>query len=139
MQYIRHHKGRLFFQSGRVVICDPASLDSPMFHVPVGTYGDFYFIDELSSSPCAYQLIPGVKVRDIAALEIRFSSPFSGPTSISKIGSVGVDSAQIIVADEQDLMDCVPDPLFITEESGNFVTQKLIAIHSLVGQRHFTS
>ncbi len=106
-----------------------------MFEVPVGTYGDFYFIDESSNSPYAYELIPGVKVRDIAALEIRFSIQSSGPTSIRKIGLVGVDSSQIIVADEQDLMDCVPDPLFITEEGGNLVTQKLIATHSLVTRR----
>lgn len=101
MQYIRYHKGRLLFRSGRVVICDPVSLDSPMFEVPAGTYGDFYFIDESSNSPYAYELIPGVKVRDIAALEIRFSLEPSGPFSIRKIGLVGVDSAQIIVADEQ--------------------------------------
>jgi hypothetical protein len=106
-----------------------------MFEVPVGTYGDFYFIDESSSSPYAYELIPGVKVRDIAALEIRFWTPSLGPTSISKIGSVRVDSAQIIVADEHDLMDCVPDPLFITEVGGNLVTQKLIATHFLVTRR----
>jgi hypothetical protein len=114
------------------VICDPVSLDDPMFEVPAGTYGDFYFIDEPSDSEYAQELVPGVKVGDIAALEIKFAVDSSGPTSIRKIGLVGVDSAQIVVADEQDLMDCVPDPLFITEEDGTVVTQKLIDTHSLV-------
>ena len=132
MQYIRHHAGRLFFRSGRVVICDPVSIDDPMFEVPAATYGDFYFIDESSDSDYAQELVPGVKVRDIAALEIRFSDQSSGLTSIRKIGLVGVDSAQIVVADEQDLEDCVPDPLFITEEGGAVITQKLIDEHSLV-------
>jgi hypothetical protein len=106
-----------------------------MFELPAGTFGDFYFIDEPSDSAYAQELVPGVKVGDIAALEIRFSIHSSGPTSIRKIGLVGVDSAQIIVADEQDLTDCVPDPLFITEEGSNLVTQKLIAVHSLVTRR----
>jgi hypothetical protein len=95
MQYIRHHAERLFFRSGRVVICDPVSIDDPMFEVPAGTSGDFYFIDESSDSDYAQELVPGVKVRDIAALEIRFSDQSSGLTSIRKIGLVGVDSAQI--------------------------------------------
>jgi hypothetical protein len=114
------------------VICDPVSLDDPIVEVPAGTYGDFYFIDESSDSDYAQELVPGVKVRDIAALEIRFSDQSSGLTSIRKIGLVGVDSAQIVVADEQDLEDCVPDPLFITEEGGTVVTQKVIDEHSLV-------
>lgn len=114
------------------MICDPVSIDDPMFEVPAGTYGEFYFIDESSDSDYAQELVPGVKVRDIAALEIRFSDQSSGLTSIRKIGLVGVDSAQIVVADEQDLEDCVPDPLFITEEGGAVITQKLIDEHSLV-------
>lgn len=135
MRYYRFHVGRLVFRTGRVVLSDAAFTSSAMFVLPPGTAGDFYSIDEPCDQAWAREIAPGIKVGDIAALEIRFAPSVDGGDRIRKIGCVGVDSAQIIIADEQDLLDCVPDPLFITESDGDGVATQLIDAHSLVTQR----
>lgn len=109
-----------------------------MFEVPPGWYGEFFYIDQPGRHKISCMNGIEIMVGDIAALEIRFSDKSAGQSStIRQIGTVGVDAAQIIVADELDLEECVTDPLFITEDSGNEITQKLITAHSLV-TRKFT-
>lgn len=134
MKYYTYHQGTLQFRTGRVVICDACFHSRAMFTVAPGTIGEFYFVDEPGSSESGYEIAPGIKVGDLVALEIRFLDT-TNTTTIKKIGCVGVDSAQIIVADELDLFDCVPDPLFITAEFSSEVAQNLILAHSLETRR----